>query len=301
MNMGMLRGRAVALNVLVGAVLVLSSGIARAGGPPVRVVFRGRADPALAALIASELAASGYTPEIVLDRAGASASGWSEAGIELEVHLGETEAYAVVHVGPGLSNAAPIPIDDPEAAALGAVSLLLEAPPVRRATPSVSCSDRATALAAPGVDRADAEPPAASDEPHRGAVVEVAGSTAFVANGVSVALGVFIGRDWLAELHGRALHLWPTDTVLTLASGSLAYVARVADVDLEAGLEAGIITLHGAPNRVTTGAQLGGFAGLAIHADPSAAVLVRLSLLAAEIEGAWLPGGLLSLGVRFAP
>ena len=132
-------------------------------------------------------------------------------------------------------------------------------------------------------------------------MVEVAASTAFLANGVSLALGVFIGPEWLVELHGRALHLWITDALFTLASGSLAYVARVADVDLEGGLEAGIITFHSDPNRVTTGAQLGGFAGLAVHVDPSAAVLVRLSLLAVEVEGAWLPAGLLSLGVRFAP
>jgi hypothetical protein len=282
--------------LVLGAALPCAT--ARADGPGVLVVFRGRADPALAALVASELAASGHTPEVVLDPRSTLTT-TSDAAIALEIYLGATEAYAVVHVGPGFSNAAPLPIDDLEAAALGAVSLVLEAP---RSPPHAapSCSDLGTALGTPRLG----DPVAAAAPrslPHRGVVVDVAASTAVFLNGGSLGLGAFLGRDVLVELHGRALVVWTTGLVLPLLSASVAYVARFVDVDFEVGGEVGAITFPGVPGQFSLGAQLGGFAGLAIDVDPSAAVLVRLGLYAAQFGEVWMPAGLLSLGMRIAP
>lgn len=261
-----------------------------------RVSFYGRVDAELAALITSELAANGRSAYVVLETDAAISSG----DPTLEIHLEAEVPYMVAHPAPGGSSTAELASDDPEAAALGAVSLVLElarAPAVEGgAAPSF-----ALALADPATSATELEADAPrAPPPRRGFALDVGGTTGILVNGGSVALGAFVSPELLVLVHGSALHLWTTDRFVGIASASIAYVGRVESVDLELGVEGGLLAVD-THNRSTPGALLGGFAGLAASADPAMAVLVRLGVYAGEVEGRWAPGLLLTIGARITP
>jgi hypothetical protein len=265
-------------------------GTASADEGAVGVVFRGPVDPELAERIASELAASGRAPR-VLDEGDDAA----EETPRLEIHLAAARPYAVAHLAPGVSNAAPLSTGDVEAAALAAASLILE-PPVRAEPSHAHAEQPSSELAPPEAPRA--APPMRAN---RGAVFDLEGTTGIFLNGGSIGVGLFLDGSWLLELHGRALHMLFADRFVAFASGSLAYVARVANVDLEAAVDVGLAAAIVPGNDAAIGTLVGGSVGVAIHFDPLAAVLVRLGGEAAELYGQWLPAILLSVGMRVAP
>ena len=280
------------------ALLLVVPSAARAEEPPVRIVFQGRVDLALAALLTSELAANGRSAYVVL--APAPDEGARDEPV-LEIYVDGTEAYAVARPSRGVSNTAPLPVGDPEAAALGAVSLILEPPSGLSVELAPTALGAQLARPSPAARVPHLLPELASPPPpHRGLILELDAAIGVIANGAGLAVGAFVERDWLLSLHGRGLYLWTTDRLIGAASVSFAYVGRSGNVDLEVGVEGGVLGVNLDANAVP-GAMLGGFVGVAIEIDPAVAVLARLGGYAGYLERSWMPGLLLSIGARISP